>query len=167
MTRLVEQEVILHAGEFAGLQRKAFDGRNPGPGALACLRDELPEAHRATRSPRELRPSRVDARWPAGTPLRFASSRSVGISSRPWKSASLLWRGQAATPTERETSAHRGRPGIAGRRRAPTTSSWLSGSASRHGADDLPRRRPPAGRGTAAPPRAWSGGESIADARSF
>ena len=35
MTRLVEQEVILHAGEFAGLQRKAFDGRNPCSGALA------------------------------------------------------------------------------------------------------------------------------------
>src|SRR4030042_609732 len=34
------QEVILHAGECAGLQRKAFDSRNPCRGTLACLRDE-------------------------------------------------------------------------------------------------------------------------------
>jgi len=29
MTRLVEQEVILHASHFARLQRQAFDRRNP------------------------------------------------------------------------------------------------------------------------------------------
>src|SRR4030042_4877406 len=40
MARLVEQEVILPAGGFGGLQRKAFDSRNPCLGTLACLRDE-------------------------------------------------------------------------------------------------------------------------------
>ena len=37
MTRLVEQEIILHTGELVRLQCKALDSRNPGACAPACL----------------------------------------------------------------------------------------------------------------------------------
>ena len=43
MTRLVKQEVILHTGEFAGLQRQEVDRRDPGSGATARDRHESPE----------------------------------------------------------------------------------------------------------------------------
>src|SRR3989338_1903025 len=39
MALLVEQEVIFHKGEFAGLQCKPFDSRDSCPGAPACLCD--------------------------------------------------------------------------------------------------------------------------------
>ena len=43
MTRLVEQEVILHAREFTRLQCQAFDGLHPCPGTGAAFRDMLPQ----------------------------------------------------------------------------------------------------------------------------
>ena len=56
MTPLVVEEVVLHAGEFSALQRKAVDRRNPFPCAPARLRE--------------------DRRAPA-------SARKVGIPSNP------------------------------------------------------------------------------------
>src|SRR3990170_3012769 len=41
MALLVEQEIIFHSGEFAGLQCKPFDSRDSYPGTLACRKQLL------------------------------------------------------------------------------------------------------------------------------
>ena len=57
MTRLVVKEVIRHIGQFAGLPREAFDGRNPFSGATACLGDEPAKLTQPLVFPRGLPPS--------------------------------------------------------------------------------------------------------------
>ena len=91
----------------------------------------------------------------------LASSRSVGISSMPRKSLSRFER-PAAGSTERETSDHRGRPGIAGRGRVPTPSPRSRSSRSLHrGCPPPSLRMPPTGRGTSASPRASLAGNRM------
>ena len=160
MTRLVEQEVILHAGEFAGLQRKAFDSRNPALARwLASVMSRRSSPSHSLSSGVASEPSRCSIAGSNST-SSLASSRSVGIPSMPSKSLSLsgecrqqdprsekrqLIEGVLALPGEGACPPLCLALGVSGASRLPTTS-----------AADVASRR-----GTAAPPRAWLAGHRM------
>ena len=158
MARLVEEEVVLHLGEFAGLQRQAFDGRDPFPGAAARLREEPPKISQ----PLALLRGRVGAepmpRWPAAIPLRVRPARAASGSPRAGKVADPILEGPAAKSRGEKRQFLEGDPALTGEGAAHHRRLAL-GAAS----------KPPiisaavaaSRRGTAAPPRAWSAGNRM------